>query len=338
MMFTAQMTQLFAVVLRKDRERVTEALLREGVLQFVSTSEIQAEGAGQLSDKGPEGALGDVSDLRERIEGVLHTIGIIPSAPTETDLENRLAVDIEKEKSRLDKIDAQRDGVRERQRTIQQEILKLEDIKRQVELYGIGLTGVKLPARQSMLSLQAGKLSLSGVRHLEAGLEGLPALHIGLGQDGDEAYHLLLSMKRDQEQIDRVLSSVGWSKVELPSELLTAKKDLFEGLSEKLSTLTQEQKKLQSQVANLIKKGSQHLRDVWVSLRVQELSLRIEANFESSTRAVAFAGWLPASKRAVLTDGITEASEGRCYLEWHEAGSEETIGEEVPVRLDNPKV
>ena len=36
MMSTTPMTQLFAVVLGKDRERVSEALLREGVMQFIS--------------------------------------------------------------------------------------------------------------------------------------------------------------------------------------------------------------------------------------------------------------------------------------------------------------
>jgi len=338
MMFTTQMTQLFAVVLRKDRERVTETLLREGVMQFVSTSEIAASGSDQLSGKGPEGALADVSDLRKRIEGVLHTIGIIPSAPTEADLKNRLAVDVEKEKSRLDKIDAQRDGIRERQRAIQQEILKLEDIRRQAELYGIGLAGVKLPATQSMLSLQAGKLPLSSLRHLEAGLEGLPALHLALGQDGEWAHLLLIAMKRDKGQIDKLLSSVGWTNVDVPDELLTAKKDLFAELSGKLNTLTEEQKKLQGQVANLIKQESQHFQEVWVSLRVEELCFKIQANFESSSRAVVFAGWLPSSKTKILTDRIKEASEGRCYLEWHEASSEETVGGEVPVQLENPKM
>ena len=42
MIFTTEMIQLFAVVLKKDRERVTEALLREGVLQFIDVSEVEA--------------------------------------------------------------------------------------------------------------------------------------------------------------------------------------------------------------------------------------------------------------------------------------------------------
>jgi len=96
MMFTSQMIQLFAIVLGKDSQRVTEALLREGVLQFINISEVDGEKTDNLSGTKPQASLTDISDLRRRIEGFLHTGGIIPSAPNETDLTNRISVDIEK--------------------------------------------------------------------------------------------------------------------------------------------------------------------------------------------------------------------------------------------------
>ena len=71
MIFTTQMTQLFAVVLRRDKERVTEALLREGVLQFLSTSEIDVERVESLSAVQPEVTATELSEMRKRIEGVL---------------------------------------------------------------------------------------------------------------------------------------------------------------------------------------------------------------------------------------------------------------------------
>ena len=156
MMFTTEMIQLFAVVLGKDRERVTEALLREGVMQFINVSEDEGEGPDHLSAVKHEVSLTDISDLRKRIEGFLHTGGIIPSAPGETDLTHRVPVNVEKERTRLDKISGERESIRERQRTIQQEILKLEDIRRQVELHGIGLSDVTLPAKHSFISMQIG--------------------------------------------------------------------------------------------------------------------------------------------------------------------------------------
>lgn len=242
MIFTTEMIQLFAVVLGKDCERVTETLLREGVMQFINISELEGEKPESLSEIKSEISLTEISDLRKRIEGLLHTGGIIPSKPKETDLNNRISVNIEKEKARLDKISGERESIRERQRTIQQEILKLEDIRRQVELYGVGLSDVTLPSKHSFVSMQVGKLPVLNVKQLEDGLRGLPSLNIAMGQEKDVAHHLLISMKRDNEQIKKILASAGWTRIELPGELRSVKKDVFKELSVKLKTLTDEQK------------------------------------------------------------------------------------------------
>ncbi len=338
MIFTAEMIQLFAVVLGKDCGRVTEALLREGVMQFINVSEDEGERADNLSTVKPQVSLTEISDLRKRIEGLLHTGGIIPSTPKETDLNNRISVNIEQEKARLDKISGVRESIRERQRTIQQEILKLEDIRRQVELYGIGLSDVTLPAKHSFISMQIGKLPVLNVKQLEDGLRDLPSLIIAMGQENDMAHHLLISMKRDSEQINKILSNAGWIRIELPGELRSVKKDVFKELSVKLKTLTGEQKKLEINANDLVRKEDKRLREIWVNLRVNELFYKIQTNFKSSSRTVIFTGWLPSSKKEKLTGIIKKACEDRCYLEWNEAGSTGIIGDEVPVRFNNPKI
>jgi len=332
------MTQLFAVVLGKDRERVTEALLREGVMQFVSALDMDLEEPEKLSPVESDVSLTDLSDLRKRVEGVLHTIGVVPPPPQEADLRDRASVNLEQESNRLDKLDVERQAVRERQRGIQQEILKLEDIKRQVSVYGLGLSGVKLDARISDLAVQTDQLPASNVRRLDEGLHTMPALHMELGREGDRTHHLLISMKRDREQIAEILSGVGWSDIELSGEVLSAEADLLDELSGRLETLNAEQKTLQETVTELVKKEETHLRELWISLRVAELCSRIQTHFKSSSRTAVFAGWLPSSKKQRLVQRLTEASEGRCYLEWHEADSAEIASEEVPVQFDNPKV
>ena len=338
MMFTTEMIQLFAVVLAKDCEPVTEALLREGVMQFINISELEGEKPESLSEIKSEISLTEISDLRKRIEGFLYTGGVIPSAPRETDLNNRTAVNIERETAHLDKMAGERDSIRERQRITQQEILKLEDIRRQVELYGIGLADVTLPAKHSFISMQIGKLPALNVGQLEEALRDLPSLNIAMGQEGDMAHHLLISMKRDNEQINKILAKAGWTKVELPGELRSVKKDVFKGLSAKLQTLAEEQKKVEKKVHDLMKKEAKHLTETWINLRVNELFLKIQDNFKSSSRTVIFTGWLPSSKKEILTRKIKRACEDRCYLEWNEADSGGTIGDEVPVRFNNPKV
>lgn len=338
MIFTTEMIQLFAVVLGKDRDRVTEALLREGVLQFIDISEVAAEKPDGLSTVKPEISLSEVSDLRKRTEGFLYTGRIIPSVPKETDLNNRVSVDIEKEKKHLDAIAVERDSIRERQRTIQQEILKLDDIRRQVELYGIGLSDIKQLPRQSFLSIQTGKVPIFNVTKLENELRDIPSLNIALGQQADTSHHLLISMKRDSERINKILADAGWSKIELPEELTAVKEDVFKELSEKLRTLTDEQKKLEAKAVDLIKKEEKHLKDTWVNLRVQELLHIIQTNFKASLKTVIFSGWLPLRKKERLTEIIQKTCKNRCYLEWNEAGSKEIVREEIPVQFNNPKI
>jgi len=337
-MFTTKMIQLFAVVLGKDRDRVTEALLREGVMQFIDISDFEGEKPKNLSTVKPQVSLAEISDMRKRVEGILHTGGIIPSVPHKTDLNNRIPVDIEKEKNRLDKMDSERKSIRERQRTIQQEILKLEDIRRQVELYGIGLSGIELPTKHSFISMQIGKVPVLNVKQLEDGLREFPSLNIELGQENDMAHYLLISMKRDGEQINKILANAGWTKIELPVELRSVKKDVFKELSVKLKTLTDEQKKVEKKVDDLIKREGKYLKQTWVNLRVNELFYKIQDSFKSSSRTVIFTGWLPFSKKEKLTKIVKKACEDCCYLEWNEAGSRNIIGDEVPVRFNNPKI
>jgi len=327
MMFTTRMVQLFAVVPGKDCERVTEALLREGVMQFINVSELEGEQPGKVSNLKPEVSLADISDLRKRLEGFLHAGGIIPSVPKETDLKNRVLVDIEKEKDHLDKIGRERESIRERQRTIQQEIMNLE-----------GLSGITLSAKHSFISMEVGKLPVRNIEQLEDGLKGLPAMDIALGQENDVAYRLLISVKRGSEQVDKVLARSGWAEVELPDELQSVNADVSKELSTKLAALGDEQKKLESKVNDIVKREEKHIRETWTKLRVAELFYRIQTNFKSSSRTVIFTGWVPSSKRRRLTDGITKVCGDRCYLEWNEAGSKDVIGGEIPVQFSNPKV
>ena len=172
------MTQLFALVLEKDSRRVTEAILREGVMHFISATEFDAEGIKNLSTVQPEASLGQVSDLRNRIEGFLHSAGIVPKMPREYDFNKHILIDIKKENELLDKIEAEREGIREKQRVLNQRILELENIRRQLQIYGSGLSGISIPSQQSMLSIKTGQLPASNIKQLDDSLKEKPVLNI----------------------------------------------------------------------------------------------------------------------------------------------------------------
>jgi V/A-type H+/Na+-transporting ATPase subunit I len=338
MMFTTEMIQLFAVALGKDSQRLTEVLLREGVLQFINTTELEGHSQELSASFEPKENTAEITSLRQRIEGFLLTNGILPDAPKESDLTNRVDVKIREEKNYLDQLEAERNGIRDRQRVIQQEILKLEDIRRQVDIYGIGLSETTLRARHSFLAIQTGKIPAKNIAKIENDLRDYPSMAILLGKQEEMAHYLLISMKRDSEQIGKILSGLGWTEIELPNELQSVKEDVSKEFITKTKSLTQEQKQLEMQAKELVAKHSGQLNKLWCNLRVNELLDNIQSNFKVSSRTVVFSGWLPSSRKEKLTEKIQKACSGRCYLEWHPVSIKEISEDEVPVQFHNPKV
>ena len=89
MIFTTEMIQLFAVVLGRDCEPVTESLLREGVMQFINISELDGQESDSFSAVKSDVSLTDLSDLRKRVEG--SHIGSSRTATAASSMERVLA-------------------------------------------------------------------------------------------------------------------------------------------------------------------------------------------------------------------------------------------------------
>ena len=337
-MFTTRMVRLFAVVLGRDSENVTEELLRAGVMQFITISQVEGSAVENLDEVNIAASLAEITEIRKRIEGFLHPLGIYPDTPKEIDLNNRSRINIREDNQKLDKLTEDRERVRERQRIIQQEILKLEDIKRQVELYSTNISDLTLTTQHSFISIQIGTLPTRQVHILDSEMKEIPSVNLPLGEEGATTHLLIISMKRDVKRVEEILARVGWNRVELPRELHNLKSDIFHDLSEKLSKLNDEQKKLGDSLKELIGQESTWLKETWVHLRINELIYRIQTYFKRSSRTVIFSGWLPSSRKLLLSKKIREASGGRCYLEWYDAEEKTEEPIKAPVQFRNPRV
>jgi len=124
-MFTSRMVKLLAVVLEDYTDSVTELLLKEGVIQFISITQMDIKLFEKLNEADPSHSLAKIAEMRRRIQGFLNTAGIIPEPPREMDLENRKPIDLDRESKELDRIADDLKGIRERQRAVWQNILKL---------------------------------------------------------------------------------------------------------------------------------------------------------------------------------------------------------------------
>ncbi len=337
-MFTTEMIRLFAVVLERDNEVVTETLLREGVIQFINVSNIEGETGEKLDDVKRQSLVNDLIELRRSIEGLLHPLKIYPDHPKEIDLENRSPIDISAERKKLSEIAKKRETFRERQRLLQQEILKLEDIKRQVDLYGLKFSNVKLSSQHSFITMQIGIVAAEKRDEMERSMKELPSVVLPIGNEEGMEHLLLISMKRDARTVEEILHKVGWHPVELPKEMQTIKSSIAQDLTKKIDKLTENQKALSDSAKELVVKEVERLKEVWVSIRVNELFYAVQNYFMRSSRTMIFSGWLPIAKQERIEKKLLAVTDNRCYLEWLSAQESKGQEHEIPVQFTNPKV
>jgi V/A-type H+-transporting ATPase subunit I len=334
------MQQVVAVVLDHDVDAVTKELLRLGLLHFVNITEVDREVSSQVESITPKIAEAGITEIRRRIEGFLAMIQEKPPSGEDLKVEDLKAVDLEETNKVLDNLAASVQTIRDRQSARQQEILRLEDIWRQLQMFGNLSELVEARSQYSYLSVQTGSIRKGLLGSFEQALEDLPnvTMQMGVPEKENQTLLLLITMKRDEGVLDRILDKFGWTDVHLPRELSGKKDQVQQELEQKLKAAKEEQEQLQSQVNTLIRDRFETLQQMWSNLRLNELYTRVQSFFSKTARTVIFSGWLPSDRRSELTIAIRRVTEGHCYLEWHrgrEISKEHPAS--VPVQMHNPK-
>ena len=338
MLFTEPMQQVVAVVLDHDVDAVTKELLRLGLLHFVNITEVDGDVSSQVESITPKIAEAGITEIRRRIEGFLAMIREKPPSGEDLKVENLQAVDLEETNKVLDNLAASVQKVRDRQSARQQEILRLEDIWRQLQMFGNLSELVEARSQYSYLSVETGSIRSSLLGSFEQALGELPNVTMQMGVQENQTLLLLITMKRDEGVLDRILDKFGWTDVRLPRELSGKKDQVQQELEQKLKAAKEEQEQLQSQVNTLIRERLESLKGLWSNLRLNELYTRVQSFFSKTARTVIFSGWLPSSRRSELSSAIRRVTEGHCYLEWQrgrEVSKEHPA--RVPVQMHNPK-
>ncbi len=336
MIFTEQMQQVVAVVLDHDTDGVTKELLRLGLLHFVRITEVDRDIGPQVEEVTPRVAEAMITEIRRRIEGFFAMVDDQPPSGADLKVEDLQAVDLEETTKILDNLSASVQTIRDRQSARQQEILRLEDIERQLQLFGSLSEVVEARSQYSYLSIQTGSIRKLLIESFDQALSDTPSVKMEIGTQEDQALLLLITMKRDETLTNRILDKFGWTDVHLPRELVGKKDQVQENLREKLELLKDEQEELKSKVESLIREKRPALEQMWTNLRLNELYARVQSFFSKTSRTVIFSGWLPSSKRPVLAEAIRRVTDGRCYLEWHQPREAEQPAS-VPVQMRNPK-
>jgi V/A-type H+-transporting ATPase subunit I len=344
-MFTTPMMHLLAVVLKADADRVTEVLLDEGILHFMNVSELKAGWSEKMRPVEQGVSTSQISDARKRIEGLLRLVGervyadkIEPEL--HRDLKTRKPLDLEAENKRLDGIVDELNRIRERQRSVQQEMTSLADILVQIRTYGFGTRAAAEARDYTFIALRIGELPSGRMETLQKELDQIPSVILPVARKEKSTQLLLISMKRDAGRIEPLLDRLGWKEVVLSREIGDLSTDVTSDVQRRIAKLKEEDEQLEGKKRGVVIQNREALIHIWHQLAMHEQFYKIQTYFRKTSRTVMFSGWLPSEQRSSLVERLEKATNGRCYLEWHDPrdlSEDEIVRLKPPVQLHNPK-
>lgn len=334
MILPTPMLQLVAVVLDPDVEPVTRALLDAGVIDFIDTRELETRAAASLRDLGRTVSKREISDLRARVEAILSEIEVTPSTDAALDIKRLEAIDLESTAGRLDTVAAKIQEHRISSREAEQELLRLNDMKTQLALFGSIETGLRSASRFSYLTMQTGSVDSGQADPLTEALRAYPSIAIETRRDATRVYFLMIGLKRDQKQLDAVLDAHGWQDVDISSDLDDLGDEVSGNINARIEEIKRDRDKSAIAIREIVSESEQELRDLWEQLKLNELYAEVQSNFSRTRTTVLFSGWLPAHARTRVEANIRDACSEQCYLEWRTPSIEER--ERIPVELNNP--
>ncbi len=112
-------------------------------------------------------------------------------------------------------------------------------------MFGDLSAGLQARSQFSFLSMQSGTVRRSALPQLVEELKSVPSVHLVVGEDENQITLLLITMKRDDGLVNKLLVKHGWTDVELAQESLGGKEEVLADLDGKLAGFRAEQDKPQ---------------------------------------------------------------------------------------------
>jgi V/A-type H+-transporting ATPase subunit I len=329
------MRYLVAAVLDADADALARELLHQGVLHFVDVRDLDRTHS--LRAEGVADGRRRIAEVRRRVESTLATGNLAP--PDEVPKDAGGDFDPEGAEELVEEISREIESLRAKQRELQQQIMRFEELGRQVAVYGEAGRAAQTGGGHSYLDVRAGSIPRDRIDDFRAELASYPATDVELRGTEDRLELLLLTLKRNASAVEEIRRRYGWQEIDLGEAEEVTQEVPAANVEAKLESVREEQRRLGDRVVETVTRRREELEDAWKRLRHAELVLDVRSYFEHTDRAVVFSGWVPEEYVSRVDEAVRRVTEGRCYLTWYGGQEvEETEQVKAPVRLKNPKL
>ncbi|MDZ7722181.1 MAG: V-type ATPase 116kDa subunit family protein [candidate division KSB1 bacterium] len=343
MMFPEKMIQVFGIIPRQFNDKVTQELLRQELVHFINLHYIDQDTQDKIktteesSDPAKEPKSPSVTDIRKRAEHFLKMGGFSDYAPSSLPEGAEPLLNREQAGKELDSLASRLESLRNRQSKLQSNILKIDDIKRQIDLYGDFNSIIKKRLPHAFLQSHIGSIDPSLLEDFKKEFASLPSLVLELGKDSVEKYLLVINMKRDERAVKSIKERYHWTDADMPSYASDIKTNALSELDAKKARLKKEQEKTASEVNNIFAESKDDLMEIYTRARLNELSLKVKSYLNTTDHTFLFTGWIPLKRKKDFESTMQQATSGNVYLEWIHPGELSPVEQPpAPVKLNNP--
>ena len=323
--FTSKMKLLSAIVIEEKSETVTRELLKLGVLDFVEISKLFKTGDFNLKNSNDNSA-GEMSELRRKLETIYHQAEMEIPFRENLDVEQVSEYDSDTSRNIIEKASADLQNIREKQKKLYQENLKLKEI-----IEYLGSPGSS--KNNKFLLIHKGKPERGSFDEMIQHLNDVPFFGTELSESDS---YFLVTLRRDQALVNEVFDKYQWNENEVQIRNNNESERLLENIRVSADKIKSEIEESRSAMKNSVLNNKEQLDDLWKNIRIKELFGLIRYHFSHTERTCLFSGWLPAATAPKVEAAIRKASENECIIEWSEP--EEFKRESVPVEIKHSKV
>ncbi len=316
--FTRKMKMLTAVVMDNHKDAVVKALLELGVMEFVHIDSIPSDKLSSISAHKSDISKAALSDMRIRIEGLFDQARIDIPEISDSDVDNAKSLDYDSAKHTLDRLSSSIQSVKDEQKMVNQALLSTE------EMIGY-IDGKKL----EFLDLRVGTIT-GNVDDLEKRLKSLSGVFIS-----DSEPYISLTLRRDSNRVTELLDKFGWTESVDKNAQKSAMAKALEVLKKREEDQREELRRLSEKFREKIIQKKDELVELWKTVRINELSEKIESYFSYTKNTTLLSGWVPKEYQDATESAIYKATDGKCIIEWKD--DSEVDREDVPVAISSPK-
>lgn len=338
-MLSAAPMELFnAVILDCDLEKVTEAVVRQGVLHLANIGSLEGW-AGNLAAAEISGRQSKYQELEKKVKNILRKLEETKDIDKEITEYKPPSLSIEEITDKLDEIESFLSPKLMEKESQKEQLNKLEEIYKQIDIFGPLDLAKTSRGRYSFLEVVTGKIDSKNLVFLRKGLEDIPNIIMPFKAVGNEVMVLVMVLKRDHPALEKVLNEAAFEKISVPQEAAAISGDAKIEIRKNIQSVKDKISAIDSQIGEYKTRAKPVLLDFLTQCSAKRVILSAQAYFQKTDRTYLISGWIPVACRDELIAKIKQLTGSRCYIYEEKPEKVEAIRErreKVPVLFNNP--